>query len=204
MFNMGALVGAVGSGILVKHVPYWHLVLVILALHIIGYVLYAISYDGWVMMVSKFLSGTFIGGEMTLALSYFAESSLQYEEILLQLDKKVIKGNIRRRLFALHNVGVGLGYILGPGMQVCACVCLHVRDITSSNASKVIVLPKLTAGVARQLHTALKTMYYCVHMCSTIATPIEPVQRAKSVFEKKLESYGITTARPCSTLVGYG
>lgn len=115
MFNMGALVGAVGSGILVKHVPYWHLVLLVLVLHTIGYVLYAISYDGWVIMISKFLSGTFIGGEMTLALSYFAESSLQYEEILLQLDKKITKGNTRRRLFAWHNVGVGLGYIIGPG-----------------------------------------------------------------------------------------
>lgn len=67
-------------------------------------------------MASKFLSGIYIGGEMTLALSYFAESSVEYNNILLQMKKKPTQdGILRRRLFAWHNVGVGIGYILGPG-----------------------------------------------------------------------------------------
>ena len=116
LFNIGALVGAVGSGFLVKHIPYWHLVLGNLLMHTIGYILYAISQDGVVIMVSKFLSGIFIGGEMTLALSYFAESSVAYEKIYSQLGRKTDAGTIRRSLFAWHNVGVGIGYIIGPGM----------------------------------------------------------------------------------------
>ena len=116
IFNIGALFGAVGTGFLIKYIPYWHLILAILASHTVGYVLYAISYEGWVIMVSKFLSGIFIGGEMTLALSYFAESSTEYRMIWKQMGEKCEAGMVRRKLFAWHNIGVGIGYILGPGI----------------------------------------------------------------------------------------
>lgn len=113
---MGALFGAVGSGLLIKYIPYWHLILLNLVSHTLGYILYATSYSGWAIMLSKFLSGIYIGGEMTLALSYFAESSPKYNNILLQLyGTENDNGKTRRKLFAWHNVGVGIGYILGPG-----------------------------------------------------------------------------------------
>lgn len=113
---MGAFFGAVGTGILSKYIPYWHLTLLMLISHTFGYVLYAISYKGWVIVLSKFLSGIFIGGEMTLALSYFAESSAAYKNVLLQMGVKCDEGTLKRKLFAWHNIGVGIGYILGPGM----------------------------------------------------------------------------------------
>ena len=69
-------------------------------------------------MLSKILSGIFIGGEMTLALSYFAESSVEYERIQHKLGEKVKSSSVRRKLFAWHNVGVGIGYIIGPGMKL--------------------------------------------------------------------------------------
>ena len=116
LFNVGALVGAIGTGVLIKYIPYWHLILLTLIVHTVGYVLYAISYKGWVIMLSKFLSGIFIGGEMTLALSYFAETSAEYKNIWLQLGKKCDDSVVKRRLFAWHNIGVGIGYVLGPGM----------------------------------------------------------------------------------------
>lgn len=104
---------------MVKCIPYWHLILLILVLHTFGYVLYAISSEGWIIMVSKFLCGTYIGGEMTLALSYFAESSVEYDRILLQLgNTNNVDRTIRRKLFAWHNVGVCIGYILGPGILI--------------------------------------------------------------------------------------
>ena len=117
LFNIGALFGAVGSGLLIKYIPYWHLILLTLLTHTVGYILYAISNQGWVIMISKLLSGVYIGGEMTLALSYFAESSVEYENIMLKLGKDKKSGSIRRKLFAWHNVGVGVGYFIGPGMQ---------------------------------------------------------------------------------------
>lgn len=124
LFNIGALFGAVGTGFLIKYIPYWHLILLTLILHTVGYVLYAISYEGWVIMLSKFLSGIFIGGEMTLALSYFAESSAEYKNIWQQMGEKRDESIIRRKLFAWHNIGVGIGYILGPGMLYSMIICV--------------------------------------------------------------------------------
>ena len=115
LFNIGALFGAVGSGLLIKYIPYWYLILLTLLTHTVGYILYAISTEGWLIMLSKILSGIYIGGEMTLALSYFAESSIEYENIMLKLGEKIKGGSVRRKLFAWHNVGVGIGYIIGPG-----------------------------------------------------------------------------------------
>lgn len=92
----------------------------VLISHTIGYVLYAISNAGWVIMLSKLLSGVYIGGEMTLSLSYFAESSVEYIKIssIMGRDTKAQEsGVIRSKLFAWHNIGVGIGYILGPGIK---------------------------------------------------------------------------------------
>lgn len=116
LFNIGALIGAVGTGLLIKYIPYWHLILLTLLTHTVGYILYALSEKGWIIMISKILSGIYIGGEMTLALSYFAETSTEYENIAINLGKKSKHGAIRRKLFAWHNVGVGIGYIIGPGI----------------------------------------------------------------------------------------
>lgn len=118
LFNVGALIGGFGTGCLVKFIPYWYLFLVSLVLHTIGYVLYAISYEGWLIMMSKVLSGFFIGAELTLALSYFAESSIDYETAMKKLGKPVDSSEtVRNNLFALHNVGVNIGYFLGPGNE---------------------------------------------------------------------------------------
>ncbi len=67
-------------------------------------------------MISKLLSGIYIGGEMTLSLAYFAESSVKYSSISAELGRVYKNEMIRRKLFAWHNIGVGVGYILGPGV----------------------------------------------------------------------------------------
>lgn len=69
-------------------------------------------------MTSKLLSGYFIGAELTLALSYFAESSIDYQIAMKKLGKTVESSEaVRNNLFALHNVGINIGYFLGPGMN---------------------------------------------------------------------------------------
>ena len=113
---MGALIGGFGTGCLVKFIPYWYLVLVSLVLHTVGYVIYAVTNEGWLIMTSKLLSGFFIGAELTLSLSYFAESSIDYQAAMKELGKPVESSEaVRNNLFALHNVGVNIGYFLGPG-----------------------------------------------------------------------------------------
>lgn len=67
-------------------------------------------------MTSKLLSGFFIGAELTLALSYFAETSIDYQAAMKDLGKPVESSEaVRNNLFALHNIGVNIGYFLGPG-----------------------------------------------------------------------------------------
>ena len=117
VFNIGAIVGALSGGLLLKFLPYWHMLLTSLFLHTLGYVLYAVATTGWLIMFSKLLSGVFIGAEMTLALAYFGESNANYREAIKELgkdEKKAIR--VKHQLFALHSVGVNVGYIFGPGM----------------------------------------------------------------------------------------
>ena len=115
-FNVGALVGALGTGLATKYIPYWHIILVGLISHTVGYVIYPLATTGWLIIISKFLSGLFVGQELTVALAYFAESSLDYQAAHKALGNSKVKSDtIRNRLFALHNIGVDIGYVLGPG-----------------------------------------------------------------------------------------
>lgn len=116
VFNIGAVLGSLSAGLLLKWMPYWHLLLGSLCLHTLGYILYAIASSGWAIMLSKLMSGVYIGAEMTLALAYFGESSSDYKEAVVKLGKDERKANqMKHRLFALHSVGVNVGYVFGPG-----------------------------------------------------------------------------------------
>ena len=118
VFNFGGLVGALSAGFLIKFLPYWHLLLSGLILHTFGYILYAVSTQGWLVVVSKLFSGVFIGMEMTIALAYFAEKSIIYQAALKEKERdheKKPTPELRGKLFALNNVAVNIGYLLGPG-----------------------------------------------------------------------------------------
>ena len=117
MFNFGGLVGALSAGFLIKFLPYWHLLLSGLILHTFGYILYAVSTQGWLVVVSKLFSGVFIGMEMTIALAYLAEKSIIYQAALKEKERDHEKNSpeLRGKLFALDHVAVNIGYLLGPG-----------------------------------------------------------------------------------------
>ncbi len=139
IFNCGALIGAVGTGILIKLFPFWHMIMSTLICHTAGYILYALSYDKSIIIISKLLSGVFIGGEMTLSLSYFAISAEEYNKLLKEMDLDT-RPNMARALFAWHNIGVGIGYIIGPGLQhlplnTLPFTCFHIYRCSSTNCS---------------------------------------------------------------------
>ena len=116
-FNIGAVIGASSSIVLLKLFPYWHLVLSSLILHTLGYVLYALTNSGWIMILSKLLSGLYLGAEMTLVHTYIGESNIDYQEALMELGEDVKKATrVKHRLFGLHSVGNDIGYILGAGL----------------------------------------------------------------------------------------
>ena len=63
-------------------------------------------------MISKFISGYFLGAQMTLALSYASKSSLEYAEVLREMGKTSDEGTavrVRNYIFALQSIGISLG-----------------------------------------------------------------------------------------------
>ena len=72
--------------------------------------------QGWLIIISKLLSGIFIGMEKTVTFAYFGESYNDYLATLERLGKEESKSaRMKDRLFALHSIGVNAGYLLGPG-----------------------------------------------------------------------------------------
>lgn len=90
--------------------------MVALISHTFGYILFLLTYNKWVIILSKLFAGFFIGAEMTIAMSYLAESSVDYTKAMKKLGRKVGQSSdIRNNLFALHNLGIIFGYFVGPG-----------------------------------------------------------------------------------------
>ena len=115
-FFIGSVIGSLSNGALLKYVPYWHLILISLLLHTVGYVLHATAGTGWVLVLSKLLSGWFIGADTTLSLAYISESISNYHEALKKLGKDDGKVSlIRNRLFALYILGYNIGTVIGTG-----------------------------------------------------------------------------------------
>ena len=118
-FNVGKVFGAVFVGVFIRVLPYWHLILVSLLVHTLSYVIYALTTVGWLIVFSKLLSGTFLGTGMTLAFTYFGESYENYQAAMKELGKDSDKkSRVKDKLYALHSVGVHVGYLFGPGKQL--------------------------------------------------------------------------------------
>ena len=52
LFNVGELVGALVTGLLIQFVPYSYISFIGLVIHILSYVLYAVSTQGWMLLLS--------------------------------------------------------------------------------------------------------------------------------------------------------
>ncbi len=120
VFNFGSVFGAIVSGFLVHCVPYWHLFAISLVTHITGFTLYAVTYKGWLILISKFLSGYFIGAQWSLSIGYTAKSAEEYVGILrgVELDRGSVE-KVKRYVFSSQAVGVAIGFVVGPGELYC-------------------------------------------------------------------------------------
>ena len=153
--------GSISGGILLKWVPYWHMLLTSLFLHSLGYVLYAVATTGWLIMISKLLSGVFIGAEMTLALAYFGESNAAYRTALKEQGKNENKATrVKHKLFALHSVGVNVGYIFGPGLLAC-----HIKIRKSLLKNNDTFFHRCSSHICTTAHQPISI--YCMVQCSS-------------------------------------
>ena len=70
-------------------------------------------------MLSKLLSGLFIGTELTLGLTYISESNADYKATLKRLGEDDRKANhVKHRLFALNNAEYSIGDAIGTGISI--------------------------------------------------------------------------------------
>lgn len=134
VFNFGSVFAAILSGFLIKCLPYWHLFSVGLLAHTLGFVLYAVTYEGWLILISKFLSGYFLGVQWALGIAYTTRSSEDYVRALEELGERVEEDTVervKRYVFSSHTVGVALGFVLGPG-QIIITIAHSLGAITRS------------------------------------------------------------------------
>ncbi len=105
------------SGLLVRWLPYWHLFAVSLLAHIAGFTLYALTYQGGLVLLSKFLSGYFIGAQWSLAIGYTAKSCQEYVGVTKGAwsDNERRVEDVKRYVLSSHTVGVAIGFVVGPG-----------------------------------------------------------------------------------------
>ncbi len=114
-------------GLFVTFLPYWYLFVFSICWFVLGSILYAASYVGWLLIPAELLIGFFRGAALTLTYSYAVHSSTKYCELQQEASpgyKPIDTNNanntknsakIRDFLFALEGVGRGVGYVIGPG-----------------------------------------------------------------------------------------
>ena len=120
-FNLGFMTGGITAGLFLKCIPQWYLWLATLLSHTFGYLIYSLANQGWLLMISRSLSGCFEGSQFTLAFSYLSSSSLVYTDALKKNGEKVDEKSefrLRNVLFAVNSVALSIGYILGTGISV--------------------------------------------------------------------------------------
>ena len=118
LFNVGELVGAFSTGLLVQFIPYSYISFIGLVIHILSYVLYGMATEGWILLLSRPLSGYFIGSSLALAPTYFSETHELYLAALRQQGEKSDKKKavqIKDILYAFHAVVMACGFLLGIG-----------------------------------------------------------------------------------------
>ncbi len=126
LFHGGATFGALLAALLVRVTPYWYLLLFSLTIHTLSYVMYGMAASSWIIAVSKFLSGLFIGMEKTVTFAYFGESYSDYLGALEELGREESKRTrMKDRLFALHSIGVNIGFLIGPGLSAVNTASLY-------------------------------------------------------------------------------
>ena len=114
---MGHTTAAVAVGLLFNLIPTWYLFLVSTLCHTLGYLLYALATNGWMMILARGLAGLQLGAVDSLSFSYYCLSFEKYTENLKSLgkyeEKKATK--LKSYVFSTNSFGNVLGFLAGFG-----------------------------------------------------------------------------------------
>ena len=110
-------IAAVATGLLFNLIPTWYLLLVSTLCHILGYLLYALATNGWMMILARVLAGLHLGSIDALVFAYYAVSFDIYKENLKTLGKfeKKKEAKLKGYLFSSSAIGYTVGYIIAVG-----------------------------------------------------------------------------------------
>ncbi len=139
-FEFGGMVGGFLSGILVGYVPYWYLWAIAIVTHILGYIIYCVTTQGWLIMISRLLSGYILGAIVTLCFAYFTSSSEEYVEAQKKCGIKTDENSVQKAKnmrFVTFAFGYSSGFIIGPGIRTsfyphapAVCIYIHINART--------------------------------------------------------------------------
>ena len=115
LYFLGESIGALATGFLVQIVPHWYITLGGFLLHTLGYVVYALTTEGWMLMLSKVLSGSFLGVILTQVPTYFSHTNDVYIAALKELDKDVKNTQVKDILLAFFSLVLALRFLIGIG-----------------------------------------------------------------------------------------
>ena len=119
-FSIGELLGAMTASIVSSRIPLWYNTMAALLCHITGFVVYATATSGWVMIVARVLSGTYIGLQTVILFAYFGVSYQHYLEVLEPEERTKEEGKTTRvkdTLFAFYAFSSNIGTLIGPGLM---------------------------------------------------------------------------------------
>ncbi|XP_064390114.1 uncharacterized protein LOC135338028 isoform X2 [Halichondria panicea] len=129
-----AAFAALLSGVLVRCVPFWYQYLAYTTALIAGSVLYGISNQSWVLVLSLITIGLYVGAEGSLANNYANKLSNQYVGALEKkgdtIGNEQEKVKIRNYLYTAHIFGQGIGFIIGTAIGVLFAQ-LHIEQYRS-------------------------------------------------------------------------
>ena len=120
-FSIGEFLGAVIAGITTGRVPFWYSAMGALLCHIVGFTLYATSVSGWMIIMARVLSGTFVGLQSVISFTYFGVSYQYYLELLGPEGRRREEAKttqVKDLLFAFYAVAANLATLFGPGLAV--------------------------------------------------------------------------------------
>ena len=112
LYFLGESIRAFATGFLVQIVPHWYIALGGFLLHTLGYVVYAATTEAWMLMLSKVLSGSFLGVMVPI---YFSRTNDVYIAALKGLDKDVKNTQVKDILLAFFSLVLALRFLIGIG-----------------------------------------------------------------------------------------
>ena len=131
----GHTMAAVTTGLLFNLIPTWYLFLVSTLSHTLGYLLYALATNGWMMILARALAGLQFGAIDSLVFAYYAVSFEKYKENLKTIgkfeEKKAAK--VKGYLFSTSAIGYIVGYQIGAGSySICLQLAIRGHNILST------------------------------------------------------------------------